>query len=254
MLVDSHAHLQWASFDKDREKVINRAKEADVKCIVNIGYDLNGSKKAIELAEKHVGLYATIGIHPHNASEFNEKVLDNLRRLSENPKVIAIGEIGLDHYRNLSPKATQQKAFETQLLLAQELELPVVIHDRDAHSDVLKTLSKFKGKLNGVMHCFSGNREMAEQCVKMDYYISFAGPVTFPNAHKLHETAKSIDLNKILIETDCPWLAPQEMRGKRNEPAFLPFTAEKIANLRGISLYELAEAITKNTKQIFQLP
>jgi TatD DNase family protein len=254
LLVDSHAHLQWTSFDKDREKVINRAKEADVKYIVNIGYDLNGSKKAIELAEKHVGLYATIGIHPHNACEFNEKVLDILRLLSENPKVIAIGEIGLDHYRNLSPKDSQQKAFETQLLLAQELELPVVIHDRDAHSDVLKTLSKFKGKLNGVMHCFSGSREMAEQCVKMGYYISFAGSVTFPNAHKLHETAKSIDLNKILIETDCPRLAPQEMRGKRNEPAFLPLTAEKIANLRGISLYELAEATTQNTKQIFQLP
>jgi TatD DNase family protein len=254
MLVDSHAHLQWPSFDKDREKVINRAKEADVKYIVNIGYDLDGSKKAIELAETHEGLYATVGIHPHNASEFNEKVLDELRRLSENSKVVAMGEIGLDCYRNLSPKPAQQKAFEAQLILAQELELPVVIHDRDAHADALKTLSKFKGKLTGVMHCFSGSREMAEQCVKMDYYVSFAGPVTFPNAHKLHETAKAIDLDKILIETDCPWLAPQKMRGRRNEPAFLPFTAEKIANLRGISLDELAEATTKNTKQIFQLP
>jgi TatD DNase family protein len=253
MLVDSHAHLQWTSFDKDREKVINRAKEADVKYIVNIGYDLDGSKKAIELAETHEGLYATVGLHPHNASEFNEKVLDGLRRLSENSKVVAMGEIGLDCYRNLSPKAAQQKAFEAQLILAQELELPVVIHDRDAHADVFKTLSKFKGKLTGVMHCFSGSREMAEQCVKMDYYVSFAGPVTFPNAHKLHETAKTIDLDKILIETDCPWLAPQEMRGRRNEPAFLPFTAEKIANLRGISLDELVEATTKNAKQVFQL-
>jgi TatD DNase family protein len=253
VLVDSHSHLQWSSFDKDREKVINRAKEADVKYIVNIGYDLEGSKTAIEIAEKHEGLYATIGIHPHNASEVNGKVLDGLRRLSENSKVVAIGEIGLDYYRNLSPKATQQKAFETQLLIAQELKLPVVIHNRDAQTDILKTLSKFKGKLNGIMHCFSGSREMAEQYVKMDYYISFAGPVTFPNAHKLHESAKLIDLNKILLETDCPWLAPQEMRGKRNEPAFLPFTAEKIANLRGISLAELAEATTKNTRQIFHI-
>jgi len=253
MLVDSHAHLQWTSFDKDRERVINRAKEADVKYIVNIGYDLDGSKKAIELAEKHAGLYATIGIHPHNASEFNEKILDELKGFSENPKVVAIGEIGLDYYRNLSPKAAQQKAFEAQLILAQELELPVVIHDRNAHAGVLKTLSKFKGKINGVMHCFSGNGDMAEQCVKMDYYVSFAGPVTFPNANELHETVKTIDLDKILIETDCPWLAPQEMRGKRNEPGFLPFIAEKIANLRGISLDELAEATTKNTRQIFQL-
>ncbi|HUW47854.1 MAG TPA: TatD family hydrolase [Patescibacteria group bacterium] len=253
MLIDSHAHLQWRSFDQDREEVINLAKEANVKYIVNIGYDLEGSKKAVELAERHEGLYATVGIHPHNASALNEKVLDNLRRLSENPMVVAIGEIGLDYYRNLSPKTVQQKAFEAQMILAQELELPVVIHDRDAHADVANTLSKFKGKLKGVMHCFSGNLEMAEQCAKMNYYISFAGPVTFPNAHMLHETAKSIDLNSILLETDCPWLAPQEMRGKRNEPAFLPFTAEKIANLRGISLEELAEATTRNTKRIFHI-
>jgi TatD DNase family protein len=221
---------------------------------VNIGFDLDGSKKAIELAEQHEGLYATVGIHPHNADEFNEKVLDALRSFSENSKVVAVGEIGLDYYRNLSPRAAQQKAFEAQLILAQELKLPVVIHDRDAHADVLKTLSRFRGKINGVMHCFSGSPEMAEHCVRMDYYISFAGSVTFPNAHKLHETAKTIALEKILIETDCPWLAPQEMRGKRNEPAFLPFTAEKIANIRGISLDALAEATTKNTKQIFQLP
>jgi TatD DNase family protein len=254
MLIDSHAHLQWRSFGQDREKVINLAKEADVKYIVNIGYDLEGSKKAIELAEKYEGLYATVGIHPHNASELNEDILDSLRQLSESPKVVAIGEIGLDYYRNLSPKAVQQKAFEAQLILAQELKLPVVIHDREAHVDVLSTLSKFEGKLKGVMHCFSGSLEMAEQYVKMNYYISFAGPVTFPNAYELHESAKLIDLNNILLETDCPWLAPQKMRGKRNEPAFLLFTAEKIANLRGISLAELAEATAKNAKRIYQIP
>ena len=253
MLIDSHAHLQWASFDADREKVITRAREANVKNIVNIGYDLDGSEKAVELAEKYEGLYATVGIHPHNADRFNEKILETLRSISENPKVVAIGEIGLDYYRNLSSKDAQQKAFETQLILAQELKLPVVIHDRDAHAEVLKTLSKFKGKTNGVMHCFSGSPEIAEQCIRMDYCVSFAGPVTFPNAYKLHETAKTIALDKILIETDCPWLAPQNMRGKRNEPAFLPFTAEKVANLRGISLDELAEATTKNAKQLFHL-
>ena len=253
MFVDSHAHLQWSSFDEDREKVINRAREADVKYIVNIGFDLKGSNQAIALAEKYEGLYATIGIHPHNAKEFNEGVLDNLWQLSENPKVVAIGEIGLDYYRNLSPKATQQKAFEDQLFLAQELGLPVVIHDGEAHADVLKTIARFKGKLNGILHCFSGSREMAEQCVKMRYYISFAGPITFPRAHRLRQTVKHIDLNKILIETDCPWLTPQEMRGKRNEPAFLPLIAEEIANLRGISLVDLAEVTTKNAKKIFQL-
>lgn len=254
MLVDTHAHLQWAIFDKDREHVISRARKVDVKYIINIGFDADGSREAIELAEKHKGLYATVGIHPHNASQLNENVLNKLRKLSENPKVVAIGEIGLDYYRNLSPREVQKKAFETQLLLAEELGLPVVIHDREAHIDTLETLSKFKGKIKGIMHCFSGSKEMAEQCVKSDFYVSFAGPVTFPNTHKLQEIAKWIDLNKILLETDSPWLAPQDMRGKRNEPAFLPFIAKKIAKLKGISVDELAEATTENAKEIFQLP
>jgi len=254
MLVDTHAHLQWASFDKDREKVISRAREVAVEYIVNIGFDVDGSREAIELAEKHKGLFATIGIHPHTASKLNENVLDKLRKLAENPNVVAIGEIGLDYYRNLSPREAQKKALEAQLFLAEELKLPVVIHDREAHADTLDMLSRFKGRIKGIMHCFSGNKEMAEQCVKSDFYISFAGPVTFPNAHKLHEIAKWIDLNRILLETDSPWLAPQDMRGKRNEPAFLPFIARKIAKLKGISTDEVAEATTDNAKEIFQLP
>jgi TatD DNase family protein len=253
MLVDTHAHLQWASFDKDREKVLIRARKAGVECVVNIGFDVDGSRKAIELAEKHEGLYATIGVHPHNANQFNRSVYETLRTFSKRPKVVAIGEIGLDYYRNLSSREAQKKAFETQLLLAEELELPVVIHDRDAHDDVLGMLSRFKGKISGVMHCFSGSREMAEKCIKSDFYISIAGPVTFPKSHKLHEIAKRIDLNKILLETDSPWLAPQEMRGKQNEPAFLPFIAKKIAELKGISVDELAEATTQNARAIFKL-
>jgi len=253
MLVDTHAHLQWASFDKDREKVISRAREADVQYIVNIGFDVDGSREAIRLAEKHEGLYATVGIHPHNASQFNENVLDSLKELSESPKVVAIGEIGLDYYRNLSPREAQKEAFEAQLFLAEELGLPVVIHDREAHADTLEILSRFKGKIDGIMHCFSGSKEMAEQCVKSKFYISFAGPVTFPNSRRLHEIAKWIDLNKILLETDSPWLAPYDMRGKRNEPAYIPFIAEKIAKLKGILLDELAEATTQNAKEIFQL-
>ena len=215
---------------------------------------MDGSRKAIELAEKHKGLYATIGIHPHNATQVNQNVLDTLRKLSKNPKVVAIGEIGLDYYRNLSPRQIQKKAFEAQLSLAEELELPVVIHNREAQLDTLKMLSKFEGKIEGIMHCFSGNREMAEQCVKSDFYISFAGPVTFPNSHELRKIAKWTHLNKILLETDSPWLAPQKKRGKRNEPAFLPFIAKKIAELKGISVDELTEATTENAKEIFQLP
>ncbi|TET18840.1 TatD family deoxyribonuclease [Candidatus Bathyarchaeota archaeon] len=254
MLVDTHAHLQWASFGKDREKAISRARKAGVEHIVNIGFDLNGSRKAIELAEKYNGFYATVGIHPHNASQLNQNVLDELRKLSENPKVVAIGEIGLDYYRNLSPRETQKKAFEAQLFLAEELKLPVVIHNREAHVDTLKMLSKFEGKIEGIMHCFSGNREMAERCVKSNFCISFAGPVTFPNSHELRRIAKWTDLNEILLETDSPWLAPQDKRGKRNEPAFLPFIAKKIAELKGISVDELAEATTENAKEVFQLP
>jgi len=254
MLVDTHAHLQWATFDEDRENVLDRARKVNVKYIVNVGFDLDGSRKAIELAEKHRGLYATVGIHPHNASQSNENILDKLRNLSKNPKVVAIGEIGLDYYRNLSPRQVQKKVFESQLLLAKELELPVVIHNRDAHADTLEMLSKFRGKIEGVMHCFSGSKEMAEQCVRLGFYISFAGPITFPNSHRLQEIAKRIDLDKILLETDSPWLAPQDKRGKRNEPTFLPFIAEKIAKLRDMSVDELAGATTENAKEILELP
>ena len=254
MLVDTHAHLQWANFNEDQEKVIRRAREASVSYIVNIGFDLRGSTKAVELAIKHKGVFAAVGIHPHNASQLNKNVYKKLKKLSEKRKVVAIGEIGLDYYRNLSSRIAQKNAFENQLLLAEELEIPVVIHDREAHADTLKILLKFKGKIKGVMHCFSGNKMTAEQYIKSGFFISFAGPITFLNSHKLHEIARWIDLNKVLLETDSPWLAPQDVRGKRNEPAFLPFIAKKIAELKGISVDELAEATTKNAKKIFQLP
>jgi len=252
MLVDTHAHLQWQVFDKDLEKVLDRARKADVNCIINIGYDLSGSKKAIKLAERYEGLCATVGFHPHNANQLNENVLNELRKLSAHPNVVAIGEIGLDYYRNLSPRKVQLKAFEAQLALAEEVGLPVVIHDRDAHADTLKMLSKFKGRIKGVMHCFSGSKEMADQCIKFNYYISFAGPVTFRNAYRLQAIAKKIDLDRILLETDSPWLAPQKERGKRNEPAFLIHIAEKIAELQGTSLDKLAETTANNAKRIFR--
>jgi len=253
MLVDSHAHLQWASFDRDREEVIGRAREVGVEYIVNIGFDVDGSRRAVELAERFEGLYATVGIHPHNASQMNDVVLDELRGLARHTKVVAIGEIGLDYYRNLSPRAAQRSAFEAQLGLAEELGLPVVVHDREAHEEVLEVLMGFEGRVEGVMHCFSGSREMAERCIRSGFYVSFAGPVTFPNAHGLQEIARWIDLSKILLETDSPWLTPQQMRGKRNEPAFLLFIAKQIAKLKGISLDELAETTTRNAKERFQL-
>ena len=251
--VDTHAHLQWASFESDRKKVLARAKEKRVTRIVNIGFDIAGSLKGITLAEKYKGLYATVGIHPHNARGLNEKTIDKLIELSTNPKVVAICEIGLDYYRNLSPKKVQKQAFEAQLALAHELKLPVVIHNREAHDDILQTLSKFKGKIRGIMHCFSGSKEMAQQCIDLGFLISFNGTITYRKNHELREIAKYIDLKHILLETDCPWLAPQKVRGKRNEPSFLPMIAQEIANLKGISVDDLAETTTRNAEETLKL-
>ncbi|MGD8565801.1 MAG: TatD family hydrolase [Candidatus Bathyarchaeota archaeon] len=254
MLIDTHAHLQWNSFHKDLDQIIDRAEKVNVRNIVNIGFDLNGSRKGIELGKKHKGLYATVGIHPHNAKTLNSETLNKLRKLSEKPKVVAIGEIGLDYYRNLSSREDQKKAFEAQLCLAEECQMPVVIHDREAHTDVLDMISKFRGKIEGVMHCFSGDSQMAKQCIKHRMYLSIAGPITFPNSTRLQEIAKSLDMEKILIETDSPWLAPQPMRGKRNEPAYLPLIAEKIAELKKTSFDQIAKKTTENAKKVFNLP
>lgn len=253
MLVDSHAHLQLKTFNKDRDRVIIHAKKQGVKYVVNVGFDVEASRKAVELAEKHDGLYATVGVHPHNAVQFNQNVLNKLKRLSTNRKVVAIGEVGLDYYRNLSPRQSQKEAFEAQLMLAEDLKLPVVIHDREAHADILKMLSKFRGKINGVMHCFSGSKEMAEQCVQLGFSISFAGPITFPNSHKLREVAKRIDLSNVLLETDSPWLTPLNATERRNEPAHLVLIARETARLKQISFAEVTEATTQNAMRIFNL-
>jgi len=253
MFIDTHAHLQWASFDGVRRNVLERAKAKRVTRIVNIGFDLAGSLKGVKLAENHKGLYATVGIHPHSANTLNKKIVEKMRELAANPKVVAIGEIGLDYYRNLSPKEVQKQAFETQLALAQEIELPVVIHDREAHEDILQALQRFKGKIKGMMHCFSGNKEMAQQYIDLGYKISFAGPITYPKNHELREIAKWINLKNVLLETDCPFLAPQEVIGKRNEPSFLPMIAQEVANLKRISMDELAETTTRNAEEILKL-
>ncbi|UCH31312.1 MAG: TatD family hydrolase [Candidatus Bathyarchaeota archaeon] len=254
MLVDSHAHLQWPLFDRDREEVINRAEKAGVTKIVNIGFDLEGSKKGVKLAEKYNNLFAIVGVHPHNASQLDRYALNELKRLAENSKVVAIGEIGLDYYRDLSPREIQKEALTKQLHLAEELALPVVIHNRNAHHDILTSLHTFRRRLKGVLHCFSGSKEMAAQCIDWGFYISFAGTVTFPNARKLQATAKWLNLGKILLETDCPWLAPQEVRGKRNEPAFLTYIAEKIAKLKETTFEKVSDVTSKNVAEIFDLP
>jgi len=250
-LIDTHAHLQWADFDKDREQVVERAFAAGLTGIVSIGYDLNASRETVRSADGHERIYAAVGIHPHNAKTMHADVLSSLRELAQDSKVVAIGEIGLDYYRNLSPRARQKEAFEQQIRLAKELELPVVIHDREAHADVLQVLRDSGKDITGAMHCFSGSVEMAKEAIKLGYLISIAGPVTFPNARNLHQLVQNLPVESIVLETDCPWLAPQSHRGKRNEPSFIIETARKVAELKSLPFDELVEATTQNARRLF---
>ncbi len=254
LFVDSHAHLDDRKYDHDRHEMLMRAKERGVRLIVNVGYDIPSSRRSMSLANKYDFIYAAVGIHPHDASEAGEDSFDELRQLSKNPKVVAIGEMGLDYYRNLSPREIQQKVFRKQIRLAQELGKPIVVHDRDAHGDVMKILKEENAAAaGGVMHCFSGSLEMARDCLKMGFYISIAGPVTFDNARKLREIAAAIPLDQLLIETDAPYLTPEPHRGKRNESAYVVHVGERIAQLRGIPVEELADATTANARRLFRI-
>ncbi len=249
-LIDTHCHLDMPQFKDDLLDVLVRADSAGVKTIITIGADEESSEKAVELAKAHESIYASVGLHPHDAKEFNENTEDLLRRLAKEEKVVAIGEIGLDYHYNHSPKKTQQEVFSRLLSLAKELDLPVIIHSREAKADTLK-LIKDSGITRGVMHCFSGDIDMAEQAMAMGFYISFAGPVTFKNAKRLQEIAKAIPDEYILIETDAPYLTPVPYRGKRNEPSYLLHTAKQVATLRGVKLEDIARITTVNAKRLF---
>lgn len=254
---DSHAHLDFRQFEADREDVIRRARAAGVTTIINAGTDLRSSAAGIELAERYEGIFASAGFHPHDAKNLTDAAVANLERLARSPKVVAIGEIGLDYYRNLSPKPAQRAAFKAQLEVAARLGKPVIIHDRDAHEEILAILEEwaptFPRAAKGVLHCFSGNLEMAMKAVEMGFYVSIAGPITYRNARKLPEIAKSLPLDRILIETDCPYLTPQTHRSKRNEPAYVTLVAEAIARCRDISESQVARATTENTQTLFGL-
>lgn len=253
MLVDSHAHIQLDNYSMDRDAVLVRARNAGVHAILVIGFDLNTSRDAVTLAEATTGLYATVGMHPHDAKDFGGKTLETFRGLASHPKVVALGEMGLDYYRNLSPGALQNTAFERQLDLAAELNLPVVIHNREAYHDILPILKARSGQIHGVLHCFSGDIEIMRQTLDFGFYIGIGGPVTYRKAHDLQTVSREVPADRLLVETDCPWLAPQFRRGKRNEPAYVRSTAEKIAELRGISLDEVAEITTDNFERLFRV-
>lgn len=251
MLIDTHAHLQMNKYDSDRNEAVARAVEAGVECIINASFDLPSSQRAVELAEEHENLYAAVGVHPHDAKLLDHKAYDALRELAKHPKVVAIGEMGLDYYRDLSPRSIQKLAFEKQLRLAAEVDLPVIVHNRDAHQDTIAILKQHADQLRGVMHCFSGDIAFADNCIQLGLYISFAGPITYPKSHELRNVAAHVPENSFFVETDCPYLTPQFKRGKRNEPSYVKVVAKKIAEIRRVTFPEIARLTTSNARAMF---
>lgn len=253
MLIDSHAHLDFSQFKNDRDDVIARALDAGVTKIVNVGTDMASSEASVTLAREHQAIHAAVGIHPHDAKTLTPRALKRLSELAANEGAVAIGEIGLDFYRDLSPRDQQRVAFRQQIRLAIKLDMPIVVHDRDAHADVLRILREEGAqRVGGVLHCFSGNLDMALEGIGMGFSIAFGGPITY-GGEKKRAIAQQIPLEKILVETDCPYLTPVPHRGKRNEPAYVRHVAEKIAEIRGISFHEVAEATSRNAALLFGL-
>lgn len=254
MLIDSHAHLDNERFNEDQTQVIARCEEK-LTAVINVGCDLASSGQSIKLADTYPFIYAAVGIHPHDAKEAPENYLELLREMAEHSKVVAIGEMGLDYYYDLSPRNIQQRFFREQLLLAKEVNKPFIIHDRDAHGDVMQILREVAPyPAGGVMHCFSASWEIAQECMKLGVYISLAGPVTFANAGKLKDIAQKVPLDRLLVETDCPYLTPVPHRGKRNEPAYVQHVVDHVASLRNMEAQELAQRAAENTIRLFGLP
>lgn len=251
-LVDTHAHLDGERFHDDLDDVIQRANDAGVKTIITVGCDINSSQASIDLAQRYPNVYATVGVHPHNGAEITSESLKQLEQLAQHEKVVAIGEIGLDYYRNRCPHDQQQYAFRQQIQLAQRYKLPIVVHDREAHTDVMQILTEENAEAyGGVLHCFSGDLAMAEQCIAMGFYLSFTGTITYPKNDEIREIIRHIHTEHILVETDCPYLAPQQWRGKRNEPAYVVKTAETIAEIKGLSLADVARITSLNAQRLF---
>jgi TatD DNase family protein len=260
-LIDTHAHLDFPNFDGDRDAVVQRALAAGVAAIVNVGTDPASSRRAVELATEYDAVYAAVGMHPHDAKRLDGAALAELRELAQRPKVVAIGEIGLDFYRDRSPRDVQRRAFRAQLAWAAKLGKPVIIHDRDAHDEIMDTLagwaadldgSSLRGRL-GVLHTFSGDLAMARRAIDLGFYISISGPVTYRNARQLPGIVQALPLDRLLVETDCPFLTPHPHRGKRNEPTYVRLVAERMAEVRGNSFEDLARATTANAQRLFGL-
>ncbi|MDN7243805.1 TatD family hydrolase [Planococcus sp. N028] len=254
MFIDTHVHLNADQYDEDLTEVIERAIENKVTKMVVIGFDRKTIERAMALAETYDFIYAVVGWHPVDAVDCTDEDLNWIEELSAHPKVVGIGETGLDYYWDKSPKEVQQEVFRKQIRLAKRVNLPIIIHNRDATEDVMRILKEEDAKTTGgVMHCFGGSVETARESIKMNFMISLGGPVTFKNAKQPKKVAEMISLDHLMIETDAPYLAPHPYRGKRNEPAYVPLVAEEIARLKGISVEEVAEATTRNAEKFFKL-
>lgn len=253
-LFDSHAHLDSSQFRGDLDGLLTRAGGVGVERVINVGFDGPSSRRSAALAVANPGIWAAVGYHPHDAKAYNDQAEAELDQLLTEPRVVALGEIGLDYYRDLSPRSVQKEVFARQIALARQKGKPVIIHDREAHEDILDILRSEESRgIGGVMHCFSGDWEMAKICLDLGLFVSMAGTVTFSNARNLHEVARRIPLDNLLIETDCPYLAPAPHRGKRNEPAYVSLVAGRIAELRGDSFEEIAEITFGNACRAFGL-
>jgi TatD DNase family protein len=254
-LIDTHAHIDGREFLPDFDEMLDRARVAGLTRIITVGADLESSRAAVSLAERHNHIYCAVGIHPHDAERVTEKCYDLVREMAtDGPKVVAIGEIGLDFYRDRSPREAQEKVFRRFIRLAREVSLPVIVHDRDAHGRVMAILKEEKAaEVGGVLHCFSGDLRMARECEELGFFISIPGTVTYPNNQQLHEVVAGTKIERLLLESDCPYLSPVPHRGKRNEPSYVRITAEKVAALKGLSLEDVGRITTLNAERLFGL-
>ncbi|MFE3975825.1 MULTISPECIES: TatD family hydrolase [unclassified Peribacillus] len=252
MLFDTHVHVNAEQFNEDLDDVIERAKEAGVNNMVVVGFDQPTIIRAMELIETYDFMYAAVGWHPVDAIDMTEKDLQWIEELSNHPKVVAIGEMGLDYHWDKSPKDVQMEVFRKQIRLAKKVGLPIIIHNREATADIVNILKEeAASEVGGIMHCFSGSAETALECINMNFYISLGGPVTFKNAKKPKEVAAAVPLERLLIETDCPYLAPHPYRGNRNEPSYVKLVAEQIAEIKQLTIEEVSQATTENAKKLF---
>lgn len=251
MLIDTHCHLDMEAFDDDRSDVIGRADKTGVQYIINAGSDIESNKRGLELSDKYPNIYSAVGIHPHDSKTLDDLVFKKLKKWVKQPNVVAVGEIGLDYHYLNSSKGVQVEAFIRQISLAKESGLPIIVHSREAKNDTLRVLREDMIESSGVLHCFSGDLDMAKKVMELGFYISIAGPVTFKNAKTLREVVKIVPDEFLLIETDAPYLSPVPMRGKRNEPAFLEHTARVVAEIRGVSYADIARITSHNAKRLF---